>query len=213
MSRNCLSRACNCLRLCKHTKKIHLFCAKAPLTYIAIKIPDDIMETFHRSKYQLVIMDQFSKLEKTVPLGSIAAESLSKSFVTLWVMSYGSLSWLLSDNGPQFTWRFFQHVRRILGVENLFTKTYHSQCNGQAEQFIRTILSGQRNCVADNSKNWDLFFDVQAYAYDTQVHETTKRAPFYLALSRLPTPPTLDPADWIRMRIRVVSTFKKGGSG
>ena len=32
---------------------------------------------------------------------------------------------LLSDNGTQFTARFFQNVFRILGIRNVFTTTYH----------------------------------------------------------------------------------------
>ena len=55
---------------------------------------------------------------------------MSMAFVQYWVFVYGPPVYLLSDNGTQFTSRCFQNVCRILGVSNLFTTTYHSQCSG-----------------------------------------------------------------------------------
>ncbi len=34
---------------------------------------------------------------------------------------------LLTDNEKQLTAKFFQHVCHILGISNVFTKTYHPQ--------------------------------------------------------------------------------------
>ena len=75
----------------------------------------------------------------------------------------------------------------MLGVKNLYTKTYHPQNNGQVERFSRTILTSLRHYVAEHPKDWDLFSDALTYAYNTQAHESTS-APFGLFLSCLPAP-------------------------
>ena len=93
---------------------------------------------------------------------------------------------LLSDNGTQFTARFFQNICRILGILNVFTTTYHPQANGQVGRFNRTLTSALRKYVGDHPKDWDLFSDAVTYAYNTQVHRTTNIAPFELVLARAP---------------------------
>ena len=93
---------------------------------------------------------------------------------------------LLSDNGTQFTARFFQNICRILGIRNVFTTTYHPQANGQVERFNRTLTSALRKYVGEHPKDWDLFSDAMTFAYNTQVHRTTNIAPFELVLARAP---------------------------
>ena len=100
---------------------------------------------------------------------------------------YGPPSYLLSDNGAQFTAKFFQHVCNILGIRNLYTTTYHPQTNGQVERFNRTILAALRKCVKEERKTWDLFSHAVTFAYNTQTHASTGYPPFELVLSRTPT--------------------------
>lgn len=164
-----------------------LFPPKAPLEFISIDILGELIKTKRNNRYLLVITDRFSKLVRTVRLKKITAAAVAIAFVNHWVFVYGPPVHLLSDNGSQFTSKFFQNVCRILGVKNLFTTTYHPQCNGQVERFNRTMLAALRHYVADHPKEWDLFTDALTYAYNTQVHRTTKLAPFELVISRAPS--------------------------
>ena len=186
VSKNCVTCARNRVLLRRNSKPMRLFPSSAPLEFLAIDLLGELIRTPRGNRFLLVITDRFSKLVRTVPLSSISAESVAKAFVTHWVLIYGPPIWLLSDNGKQFTARFFQNVCRILGVENLFTTTYHPQTNGQVERFNRTIISGLRNYIADHPKDWDLYTDMLTYAYNTQVHRITNHAPFELVLSRSP---------------------------
>lgn len=164
----------------------------APLEFVAIDKLGKRIETPRRNKHLLVITDWFSKPGKTSALSSITTEAVAKAFVINSVMTCGSPVWLLSDNGPQFTARFFSHVHRIHFIKKLFTMAYSSQCIGQTERQHQTIMSELRHYIAENPKAWDLLSGVLMYAYNIQVHRTTKCAPFDLMLSCPPPSFTLE---------------------
>lgn len=182
----CATCARNRVKLWKKKKPLKLFPAKAPLEYVSIDILGELIRSKRGNRYLLVITDRFSKLVKTVPLKRITAPVIARAFIHHWVYYYGPPDNLLSDNGKQFVARFFQDVCRILGVKNVFTTTYHPQCNGQVERYNRTLLAALRHYISDHPKDWDLYTDTLCYAYNTQVHSTTKFAPFELVLSRRP---------------------------
>ena len=163
-----------------------LFTPKALLEFVAIDILGELITTKRGHRYILVISDRYSKLVRTVPLKNITAAHIAQAFVHNWVFVYGPPVRLLSDNGTQFTARFFQNICRILGIRNVFTTTYHPQANGQGERFNRTLTSTLRKYVGEHPNDWDVFSDAVTYAYNTQVHRTTNIAPFELVLARAP---------------------------
>lgn len=190
--RACVTCAQNRAKLQKHSASMKLFPASAPLEFVSIDILGELPVTPRKNRYLLVISDRFSKLTKTVPLRGITATTVAQAFCTHWVFTYGPPVFLLSDNGAQFTSKFFQAVCKILGISNLFTTTYHPQCNGQVERFNRTILAALRHYIGDNQREWDLYSDPLTFAYNATVHRVTGIAPFKLVLSRSPRPLSLE---------------------
>lgn len=61
---------------------------------------------------------------------------------------------------------------------------YIPKCNGKVERFNRMILSTIRHYICDLPHQWDSFKNALTYAYKTQAHRRTKRAPFELVLSK-----------------------------
>lgn len=64
-------------------------------------------------------------------------------------MPYGILNSILTDNGPQFTPKFFEIVCTMLRAKHLTTTTYHLQTNGQNERYSRTPAMGLRHLLAN----------------------------------------------------------------
>ena len=179
--KHCEKCARNRVMLRKKQKNLRLFPATAPSESVAIHILGELLETPRGNLLLLVITDRFSKLVRTVPLAKITAQSVAQAFVHHWCLVYGPPIWLLSDNGKQFTAKFFQHVCRLM-----FTTNYHPQTNGQVERFNRTILAALRSYIGDHPKDWDLYTDFITYSYNTQVHTSTGFPPFELVLARTP---------------------------
>lgn len=97
---------------------------------------------------------------------------------------YGPPVHLLFDDGPQFTSKVFEKVCQILRVSNVFTATYHPQCNGQVEWFNRTFVSAIGYYLCDNQDDWEQFTDAFSYAYSATVSPMTCVKPFELVVSQ-----------------------------
>ena len=189
---NCPSCARNRIKDQKHIYKMKLFPASKPLEYVAMDILGPLPRTKHGKRFILVVTDRFTKLTKTEALRTITSLSVAKAFCKTWIYNFGTPKVLLTDNGTQFTSRFFMHVCRILGIEKVFTTEYHPQTNGQAERFNRTLLAALRNYVSESQKDWDEWLEPVTYAYNKQVNRSTGVTPFDLVLSRHPPSLTVE---------------------
>lgn len=191
VSKTCHACAKERTKLRLHQAPLKLFPATGPLEFVAIDILGPLPRSSKGHLHLLVITDRFSKLTRVVPLATITALSVANAFINHWVFAYGAPARLLSDNGSQFTAKFFQAICTKLGIKNVFTTAYHPQTNGQTESFNRKILSGLRAFVADHPATWHEDAGSIAYAYNIQVHNTTRLPPFDLVLTRPPPPTSL----------------------
>jgi transposase InsO family protein len=70
-----------------------------------------------------------------VPLRSISALVVAKASCDHWVFVYGPPQYLVTDNGTQFTAKYFLAICHDLGIAKVFTTAYHPQTNEQVERF------------------------------------------------------------------------------
>jgi transposase InsO family protein len=143
--------------------------------------------TKHGNRFLLVISDRYSKVTKTVPLRTVTVLSVARAFCDHWAYVYGPPISLLTDNGPQFTAKFFQAVCSEMGIQKIFTTAYHPQTNGQVERYNRTILASLRGYVSKRQDDWDDFTSAVTFAYNCRVHSSLGMPPFELALTRPPS--------------------------
>jgi hypothetical protein len=139
--------------------------------------------------------DRFSKLTRTIPLRTTSAFVVAKAFCDHWVFVYGPPRYILTDNGSQFTAKFFLAVCRELGIDKVFTTAYHPQTNGQVERFNRTIVNSLRGYVAERQKDWDEYTAAITFGYNCRIHSSLGLAPFELVLSRPPPPLSVEYPD------------------
>jgi transposase InsO family protein len=190
--RSCTTCAKNRIKERKRTSFLKLFPASEPLEYLSMDILGPLPKTPHGNRFLLVITDRFSKLTRTIPLRTITAHSVAEAFCTHWVFAYGPPRYLLTDNGAQFTAKFFLAVCVELGIDKVFTTAYHPQTNGQVERFNRTIVNALRGYVSNHQSDWDEFTAALTYGYNTRIHSSLGLAPFELVLSRPPPPLSME---------------------
>jgi transposase InsO family protein len=184
--RQCDACARNRISERRHTNRLQLFPAKGPLESVAMDILGPLPRTKHGNRFLLVIADRYTKVTRTVPLRTVTALSVARAFVDHWAYVYGPPVSLLTDNGPQFTAKFFQAACAELGIDKVFTTAYHPQTNGQVERYNRTILAALRAYVAKRQDDWDDYTSAVTFAYNCRVHSSLGMPPFELVLSRPP---------------------------
>jgi len=162
-----------------------------------------LTETKNGNVFLLIIVDQFSKLVRAVPLDGITATHVSSAFCRDWISVYGPPDTVLTDNGPQLASLFFQDVCNLMGIRNLYTSTYHLQSNGQVERFKKTLVDMLMHYIEAHEDNWDELVSMLALAYNSRPHRTTGVAPMDLvtprclrnfSLERMPDGMTQDPS-------------------
>jgi RNase H-like domain found in reverse transcriptase/Integrase zinc binding domain/Integrase core domain len=150
---SCARKELKCKR--RRAKFLKLFPPSGPLEFISIDILGPLPKTKSGHQYLVIIPDRFSKLTRALPVQNVTAETVAIAFFNECRSMYGIPLVLLSDNGPQFASRFFQAVCATVGVEQLFTSTYHPQTNGQVERFNRTVLEKLKHYVTSVQDDWD----------------------------------------------------------
>jgi hypothetical protein len=168
----------------RKTSPHNLFSAKGPLESVAMDILGPLPRTKHGNRFLLVIADRYSKVTKTIPLRTVTALSVSRASCDHWAYVYGPHVSLLTDNGPQFTAKFFQAVRAELGSQKVLTTAYNNHTKRQVERYNRTILAYIRGYVAARKDDWDDFTSALNFAYNCRVHSRLCMSPFELSLPR-----------------------------
>lgn len=116
--------------------------------------------------------------------------------------NYGIPGWILTDNIPQCTSKFFNAVFAKLDIDTLITSEYHPRYSGQVEPFNRTVITGLIHYVAELWKDWDTFAYPLTYAYNVHVHPSTNLFPSNLVLTHPPLgPESLRPPQYLYYEI------------
>lgn len=171
----------NRVRLRKKLNRMKLF--TSPLESVAIDILGPLPKSKRGRKYLLVVMGRITKLTQVVTLRTVTANTVAVAFCEAWIFKYGVPKMLLSDNGPQFSARFFQSICVLIGVTNVFTSGYHPKTNGQSERYNRTIVAMLRNYDNEHQSDWDTYAGALTYAYNCHVHRSTRTTPFDFVLT------------------------------
>jgi transposase InsO family protein len=152
-----------------------------PMDFVAMSILGPLTTTDRGNRYLLVVTDRFTKQTRAFPLHITTADLVAQVFFDGWVASgYGIPSISLTDNGPQFIYKFFQTFCRTLGVKQVYTSAYRPSTNGQTERFNRTIAEYMGAYVSEHQRDWALLGGVATYSYNAKPQYSTGFTPFEL---------------------------------
>ncbi|KAJ8873385.1 hypothetical protein PR048_027021 [Dryococelus australis] len=87
------------------------------------------------------------------------AETIAKTFMFYWILKFGVLDSIITDQGTNFVSELMTQLCQLLRVKQLRTTTRHQQGNGQHD-------------------NWDLYLLYVCAAYNSQVHTSTQMSPY-----------------------------------
>jgi hypothetical protein len=166
---------------------------KAPLGTIPVSAPLDrlftdilgpLPETPRGNRYVLLVTDHFTKWVEIFPIPDQTAQTCASVILNEVISRYGCPYDLHSDQGRNYESEIFAELCRMLGVRKTRSSPRHPQCNGQAERFMRTLVTMIKAYIKDEQLNWDLNLGCLAGAYRASVHDATGFTPNYLMLGR-----------------------------
>lgn len=167
----------------RHKRPFQLFPTSKPLEFIALDIINPLSEKNQSSQYIFFTTDHYLKLTRAILLFKTLFTHVADVLLDHWMLLFGNLTYLLTDNGSQFVSGFFKHVCRYLGVKNLLTTANNPQINGQSKQFNWTIFERLLHYVANHQRDWVLYVLFLTHAYNTQVHRSAETSPYSLVVS------------------------------
>jgi hypothetical protein len=137
----------------------------------------------------LVVTCRFSKFLFAMPCFQTATH---KDVARMWYEhvypTAGVPLTIVSDRGPQFIADMWTSFMAALGVDTRFSTPGHAQSDGASERAIQSIRHMLRALGRDaNSLGlWKAMLPRVVVSYNSTPHSTTGRAPFYMAMLRVP---------------------------
>ena len=179
-----------------------LFPAHKPFQMIHMDIVGPLPVTSDGYRYFVSIIDRFSRFCMLIPVRNIQTFAVIQA-LEQWIATFGAPESILSDNGPQFISKMFHHFTNNQQIKQLFTVSYHPECNGMIERLHRWIkerlvllsVDGGLDFV-DGGDDWSDYLHVIQFTYNTTPNSMTSYCPFDIIYGSSPSQPlniTFDP--------------------
>ena len=153
------------------------------------------------------MIDHFTRFAEVVVLTETSSQTVWQVFFVRWLTIWGCPTYLLSDNGPQFSSKEFQSRCREFGIEKIYSMPYHPQGNGVVESFHQFLTRAVAAYVGQTS--WP-FVDIVAsvlLAYRSTPHPSTGESPYRLMTGMDLTLPHFQ--QWAEYSFEAMDTYRR----
>ena len=143
--------------------------------------------TTNGNKYIVLLQDAFTKYSEAASVPRITSSVIADVILRQWILRYGPMRRLLTDNGSEFRNELvIKGLCELCDVEKLFTTAYHPQSNGMVERLVRTVKSLLTAQLDSVPGQWDDRISFVLFAYNNTLHSETGEIPYYLWFGRPP---------------------------
>lgn len=127
----------------------------------------------------MVVVDRLSKGAVFIPVPSIpSAETTAKLFLNHVYANHGCPSEIVSDQGVQFTSKFWKAFSEAMGFKLCLLTAYHPQTDKQTERVNRILKQYLRAYVNHQQDNWAELLSLAQFSYNSSYHSSIKMSPY-----------------------------------
>ena len=94
---------------------------------------------------------------------------LAELYVENILKLHGAPQSIVSDQGPQFTSKFWQSLHRSIGTNLEYSSTFHLQIDGQTERVNQILEDLLRACVLSYGTDWEKSLPYAEFTYTTAI--------------------------------------------
>src|SRR5438128_56870 len=126
-----------------------------------------------------VIVDCLTKVAHFIPVKeSYQGPKLAELYMTRIVCLHGVPKKIVSDQGTQFTSRFWERLHDSLDTQLNFSSAYHPQTDGQTERVNQILEDMLRACALESGQSWDKNLPYAEFSYNNSNQASLKMSPF-----------------------------------
>ena len=108
------------------------------------KIPDrplvtEVETSMSGNKHILTIIDHLTAWLESFPILDKSADTIVSTFINQYLPVHMCPRYIPSDNSMEFKNNLMDQVLKQLGIERIFSVTYHPQSNGKLEVFHKYL--------------------------------------------------------------------------
>jgi hypothetical protein len=186
---------CKKCKLNKHTKiiKEKMTITTTPNKTFEVIQMDTIgpfTKTTAGNRYALTIQDELSKYIKILPIPNKEAKTLAKVFVEGFILTFGTVKHIKTDQGTEYMNQIFQEICELLRIDRINAVAYHPETMGSVEKNHKCLNEYIRAFVNENRDDWDHWTKYYEFCYNTTPSVAHDYAPFELIFGKLPFLPT-----------------------
>jgi transposase InsO family protein len=113
---------------------------------------------------------------------------LAELYISRIVILHGVPKTIVSDQGPQFTTRFWAKLQEVLGTKLSFSTAYHPQTRGQTEKVNQILKNMLQACVLSYGTKWEDCLLFAEFSYNNSYQASLQMPPFeaYMDASAVP---------------------------
>ena len=126
-----------------------------------------------------VIVDRLTKVAHFIPVKTTySGAQLAELYMSRIVCLHGVPKKIVSDQGTQFTSRFWKRLHESMDTKLNFGSAYHPQTDGQAERTNQVLEDMLRACALKHGRSWDKSLPYAEFSYNNSYQASLKMAPF-----------------------------------
>lgn len=177
----------------KLKRGLQLFPASDPIEFVAIEILGPLPRMVNENQYVIIMTDRNTKFTRVMKSSKTSSPHVANVFFAFRVVPFGIPAYFLTDNKVKFLSKFFAMQCTVLGLKHLTTTAYYPHMNELVKRYNRTVVTGLRNYVVENQKDWYTHVQQLAYAYNAQMKKYSNMTLLSFVLLRHPSKPTKVP--------------------
>ena len=134
-------------------------------------------------------MDHFTQYTQVYVTQSQIAKTVAKMLRDNFIIHYGLLEKILTDQGRKFESELITDFCRLTGTTKPRTSPYHPQTNDQCKRFNSTLINMQGTLPPECKPHWKVSIRMLVHAHNCTHNSAMGFSPYLLIYGRQPQLP------------------------
>ena len=130
-----------------------------PFDKIAIDFVINCEMSTSGNKHILTIIDHPTGWPEAFPIPDKSADTIVATLINHYLPVHICPRYILPDNGMEFKNNLMDHVLQQLGIDRIFSATYHPQSSGKLEVFHKYLKPTLKKLCEKDPANWDKYIN------------------------------------------------------